>query len=253
MTKTEKTAGRKRITLPSEPMYLFAICLIALSVAMCAAADFGVSMIVAPTYILSLKFQFLTFGQWEYVFQAVMFIAFCILMKKFRFVYLFSFFSVLLYGLVLDLFRAVIPALNPSVTPPGEFAFWVRILLYVGGNLLVALAVAIFTQCYLFPQVYDFFVIGLTARYKIPFTRFKTIFDLSFLALGTALSLLLFQGFRGIGVGTLITAALNGFVIGLMTKGLLKIFVFRPLFPKLASYFRLDGPETDAPQKGENP
>lgn len=236
-------AGTRRlIPLPSEPMYLLAIVMIAFAVAMCAAADFGVSMIVAPAYVLSLKFTFLTFGQWEYVLQATLFIAFCILMRKFRPVYLFSFFSCVLYGLVLDFFRTVIPFLNPAVTPPGSMSWPARIALFAGGNLITAVAVAIFTASYLYPQVYDFFVIGLTTRYRLSFTRFKVIYDLSFLAVGIALSLILFHGFNGIGVGTVIIALLNGFVIGLFSKLLRRFFVFKPLFPKVAALFRLDGP-----------
>lgn len=247
--------GRKKITLPSEIMFFIAIYLMALSVSMCASADFGVSMIVAPAYIISLKFPFLTFGQWEYVFQGVLFVAFCVLMKKFRLAYLFSFLSVVVYGLVLDLFRAVIPVFNPAVFAPGTLPLWIRILLFASGTLVTAFAVALFRQTYLYPQVYDFFVIGLTARYRLPFTKFKTIFDMSFLALGVILSLALFQGFRGIGVGTLITAVLNGFLISIIFKWLDKRFVYKPLFPSFASHFRLDGPDDrnkPEKQKGEN-
>ncbi|MBP5230523.1 MAG: hypothetical protein ILO68_02230 [Clostridia bacterium] len=250
MNDTPLPSVRRTVPFPNEIAYLISICLMALSVSMCAAADFGVSMIVAPAYILSLKFPFLTFGQWEYVFQAVLFAVFCLLMRKFRFAYLFSFISVLFYGAVLDLFRAVIPAFNPAVTEPGAFPFWVRILLFAGGNLITAFAVAVFTRCYLYPQVYDFFVLGLTARYRLSFPKFKTIFDLSFLALGTVLSLVLFRGFRGIGVGTLITALLNGFVIGLFQRLLVKFFRFPPLFPKLMSFFRLDGPDSSGTSSG---
>ncbi|MBR2338785.1 MAG: hypothetical protein IKA63_04890, partial [Clostridia bacterium] len=59
----------KKITLPDEIVYLAATVLLALSVAMLTAADFGISMIVAPAYILSQKLGFLTFGQSEYVIQ----------------------------------------------------------------------------------------------------------------------------------------------------------------------------------------
>ena len=240
--RTHNNKNKKLLPLPSEPMYLLAIVLMAVSVSMCAAADFGVSMIVAPSYILSLRFTFLTFGQWEYVLQASLFIAFCILMRKFRPVYLFSFFSCILYGLVLDLFRAAVPLFNPAVTAPGSMSWPVRIALFVGGNLITTFAVAIFTASYLYPQVYDFFVIGLTARYRMNFTRFKTIYDLSFLAVGVALALILFRGFNGIGVGTVIIALLNGFLIGLFSKLLRRTVVFKPLFPKLAALFRLDSP-----------
>lgn len=52
----------KRIKLYNELTYLFALIFMALAVALTAAADFGVSMIVAPAYLLSLKVSFLTFG-----------------------------------------------------------------------------------------------------------------------------------------------------------------------------------------------
>ena len=40
-----------KIKIHSEVLYLFAIALLAFSVAMLTAADFGISMIVAPAYI----------------------------------------------------------------------------------------------------------------------------------------------------------------------------------------------------------
>ena len=73
----------KKLKLPSEIAYLLAVVLLAFSVAMLSAVDFGLSMIVAPAYVLSQKFTFLTFGQAEYVLQAILFVAFCIIVKKF--------------------------------------------------------------------------------------------------------------------------------------------------------------------------
>ena len=72
----------KRITLHGEFVYVAAILLLSLAVAMLSAANFGVSMIVAPAYIISQKLGVITFGQGEYLVQSLLFIAFCILMKK---------------------------------------------------------------------------------------------------------------------------------------------------------------------------
>lgn len=44
--------------------------------AMLAAADLGMSMVVAPAYIVSLKVKALTFGQAEYIVQGMLFILF---------------------------------------------------------------------------------------------------------------------------------------------------------------------------------
>lgn len=92
----------EKIKISSELTYLFAIVLLSLAVAMLSAADFGISMIVAPAYLLSLKIDVLSFGQAEYVIQAGVFIILCVVLKKFKFVYLFSFGTCLIYGLVLD-------------------------------------------------------------------------------------------------------------------------------------------------------
>lgn len=114
----EPAAGR--IRLYEEPVYLAALVMLSLAVAMTAAADFGVSMIVAPAYILSLKFPFLTFGRAEYIIQALLFAVFCILMRRVKPVYLFSFVTCVIYGFVLDAWRSVVPAFNPAVTAPGS-------------------------------------------------------------------------------------------------------------------------------------
>lgn len=60
----------RKLKIPSEVVYILAVALLSLAVAMLTAANFGVSMIVAPAYLLSLKVGILTFGQAEYVIQA---------------------------------------------------------------------------------------------------------------------------------------------------------------------------------------
>ena len=120
---------------------------------MLAAADFGVSMIVAPAYILSLKFTFFTFGQWDYIMQGVLFIVFCLAMKKFKFTYFVSFITCVIYGTILDMWRAVIPVLNPNITAPGSMGLMVRIVMFIAGELLTAFTVMLFFNTYIYPQV----------------------------------------------------------------------------------------------------
>ena len=229
----------KKLTLYSEPLYLFANVLLALSVAMTAAADFGVSMIVAPAYILHLKLGFLTFGQCEYLVQGVLFITFCILMKKVKAVYFSSFITCLFYGAILDLWRLVIPALNPAVTAPGSFSLPARLVLFGAGEILTAFSVALFFKIYLYPQVVDFFVKGVAQRFHLKLSRFKIVCDASMLLLSVTLSLVFFHGFRGIGWGTLALTATNGLIIALFSRLLDRTVEIRPLFPRFAEKFEL--------------
>ena len=89
MGKNVQTNEKHKIKLSSEATYVAAIILLSFAVAILSAADFGISMIVAPAYLLSLKTGVLTFGQAEYVIQAGLFVVLCVILRKFRFVYLF--------------------------------------------------------------------------------------------------------------------------------------------------------------------
>lgn len=82
---------RKKLCISSEVTYALAIILLALAVAMLTAADFGISMVVAPAYLLSLKVGVITFGQAEYIIQAGVFILLCLVIRKFKPIYLMSF------------------------------------------------------------------------------------------------------------------------------------------------------------------
>ncbi len=229
----------KKITLYSELAYVLAILILSFSVAMVSAADLGLSMIVAPAYILSQKLQFLTFGQCEYVVQAILFILFCILLKKVKLVYFVSFLNCIVYGAALDLWRIVIPMFNPEITEPGSMSMPVRIAFFVASALITAFSIALFFRVYLYPQVYDFFVKGITEHFKLNQTRFKTIFDLSCLTISVIMTLVFFKSFVGIGVGTIILAIVNGSLIGGFGKLIDKFFHIKPLFPKLAKRFEI--------------
>lgn len=229
---------KKKITCPSEVVYFAAIALLSLAVAILTAANFGVSMIVAPAYLFSLKTGVLTFGQSEYVIQAVLFIVFCIAMKGFKPIYLSSFVTCLLYGAVLDLWRKI-PLFNPDVTAPGSMVMWQRIIMFVVGVLLTSLSVALFFKTYLYPQVYDFFVKGVSGKYNIKLSKFKTCFDLTCLAVSVIMTFAFFGKITGIGWGTLVMALINGSLIGMFDKLYDRIFEFKPIIKKLAKLFEL--------------
>ena len=229
----------KQIKIPAELLYVLSILLLALSVAMITCTDFGISMIVAPAYILSQKIG-VTFGQSEYIVQGVLFVVFCIAMRRVKLVYFSSFLTGLFYGAVLDLWRVLIPHFNPAVTVPGALPLPLKIVYFVCGMTLTSLSIAMIFRVYLYPQVYDFFVKGLSERYHLNRTRFKQGFDVSCLLVSCAMTLLLFRKFVGVGFGTLIMTACNGFLIGFFDKWLEKHVAVAPLFPKLAKHFDLE-------------
>lgn len=229
----------KKITFYSELVYISALVLLSFAVSMISATDFGLSMIVSPAYILSLKFPVLTFGQAEYVVQGILFVLFCILLKKIRAVYFVSFGTGFVYGLMLDAWRLIIPHFNPEITAPGSLPLAIRIVYFILGMLLTSLSIAMCFRTYLYPQIYDFFVKGVSEKYSIDSGKFKTAYDFVFLIVSVVMSLLLFGKFVGVGIGTPVMAICNGFIITFFGKIMDKIFVYKPLFKKFSTYFEI--------------
>lgn len=227
----------KKIKIYSELVYIIALFGLPLAVSILAAADFGVSMIVAPAYIISLKFPVFTFGQWDYILQGLLFVAFCIAMKKFKIIYFVSFITCVIYGTILDMWRAVVPALNPEITPAGSMALWVRIVFFIVGELLTSFMVMLFLKSYIYPQVCDLFVKGIAQRYNLNQVKIKRIYDISYLMLSFALALILFKGFVGIKWGTVVIALATGVIMGCFGKIYDKFFETVPLFPRFEKLF----------------
>ncbi len=228
----------KKLTIHSETVYVLSIIILAFSVAMVASADFGLSMIVAPAYILSQKLGFITFGQAEYLIQGVLFISFLIAVRKFKPTYLFAFLTCVIYGLCLDLFR-LIPIFNPNVVAPGSMDLWLRIVFFIVGELLTAFSIALCFRTYLYPQVVDFFVVGITAHFKLNRGKFKIIVDVTFLVVSVVLSLCFFGKFVGIYYGTIVLTLINGPLISLFGNLIDRCFFIKPFFPKFATFFEI--------------
>ena len=214
----------------SELAYVFAIPVLALGAALMAEADFGVSMVVAPAYLLHLRLvklhSFFTFGTLEYLFQGVLLIVMCLILRRFRPAYLFSFVTAVLYGLTLDGCMWLCGFL------PWSSVVW-RLLGYVLGMLLCALGVSLMFHTYLAPEVYELFVKEIAAKFRLRITRVKTVYDVSSALTGVLLSFL-FLGlwrFEGVKAGPIVCALVNGLLIGLFSKLLDRTFTFYDRFP----------------------
>ena len=220
----------KRLRFPNELNNVLAMLIVPFAIAMMTKANLGLSMIAAPTYIISEKVSFLTYGQTEYIFQTVILIIMCIAVKKFKFTYLTSFLTGIIYGSVLDFFIWLISPIQAD-------AMWQRVIMFLAGMLLTSVGVALFMNTYLAPCAYDYFVRTVVQERKLDLRKFKIGFDIAFMVLSVALTLILFGKFVGITWGTLVIVVCNGNIIASLNKLLNKHFEYYNLFPKLAKYF----------------
>lgn len=227
----------KKTIISSEVVYVATTMATSLATAMLSAADFGISMVVAPSYIISLRVSGLTFGQTGYIIQGILLIVLFVILRKIKLLYLFSFVSGFLFGTALDLWRAMIPQLNPELYAPGEYLPGVRVLLFIAGFLLNAFGVTLYFKTYFYPQGYEFFVKKICIKYKFAIPKFKLFFDLSCLLISILTSMILFHRLEGIGTGTVIIAFLNGFMIGIYEKIAGRFVIIRPYFRRFAEKF----------------
>ena len=199
--------------------YVCGLVFLALGTALMEKANFGMSMVVAPAYILYLKlsriFPFVTFGMMEYTFQAFLLIVMGLALRRFRLSYLFSFVTAVIYGFTLDgcmLLAGFIP----------EGGFVLRAACYAAGMILCAAGVAFFFHTYIAPEAYELIVKELSAEWKVDIGKFKTGYDVTSCLISVILSFIFFGlwHFEGVKLGTILCALVNGSIIGWMSRSM---------------------------------
>lgn len=225
----------KKAIFYTELAYTFGIAGLALGTAFMEKADLGISMVVAPAYLLYLKlsesWSFVTFGMTEYTLQACLLLVMVLVLGKFKISYMFSFVTAIIYGFVLDGCMAMIAGF-------GTLPFMERIAFYVIGLILCALGVAFIFHTYISPEVYELFVKEISQKKRININHFKIRYDCCSCLIGIILSFLFFGifHFEGVKLGTIICAIINGRIIGYISNLMEKHLNFVDSLP-LRSYF----------------
>ncbi len=233
----------KRFEKSSELLWVFGILFVALGVAICSKADLGVSMIAAPAFVISEAVKpFISgfsVGVTEYIIQGVMLLILCVVVRKFDWRYLLGFAVAVIYGYTL----------NFCLWALGPVSFnevWLRYVMLIVGDIFVAFGVACFFRTYMPLQVYELFVAEIAYSFKLNINKTKSVFDIVLLVASLTLAFTLFgdittfdwskiasTSFHSIGIGTLITTAINSPLINMMGKLVDKFFGRDPMYPKL--------------------
>lgn len=227
---------KKKPVFYTEACYFFGILTLAIGASLLVKADFGVSVVVSPAYLLHLKLSeiwpFFTFGFAEYVVQGTLLLLLILLVQRFHWSYLFSFVTALFYGFVLDRVLSLL-----SHLPLEHLGF--RILFFLMGLFLCAIGVSFVLHTYLSPEVYELLIRELSARYTWKLGTVKTVYDCLSCLVAIALSFAFFGLFRfhGIGIGTVISALVNGTLISLVSRFLESHVELLPAFPTLQHLF----------------
>ena len=238
----------KKIEKSAELLWLFGIIFVALGVAICSKADLGVSMIAAPAFVvyeaIAHLWEGFSVGMTEYIIQGLMLFALCIVIGRFNWRYLLAFAVAVIYGYTLNFFLWLM----------GDVSFdavWLRWMMLLVGDVVTAFGVACFFRTYMPLQVYELFVAELAKRFSLDINRTKWCFDISLLAISIVLALSLFgdaasfdwatigyRSFHSIGLGTLVTTAINSPLIKAMGKIVDRFFGSEPRFAGLEAVLK---------------
>lgn len=223
-------------TFYTEIAYLLGLLILALGTAFMERADFGVSMVVAPAYLIHLKVSevlpFFSFGMAEYTLQAVVILAMILILRRIKLSYFFSFVTAVLYGLTLDGAMALI-----ALLPEGSFG--VKLGWFLIGMLLCSIGVSLLFHTYISPEAYELFVKEISSKLQKDIHKCKTAYDCVSCLIAILLSFLFFGfgHFEGVKLGTIFCALVNGSLIGRCTAWFEKRWDFQDGLP-FRKYFQ---------------
>jgi len=227
----------KKLSKMNEAAWLFGMIFCAMGVALCTKANFGLSMIAAPAYIIH-KFA-ISFFPWysqgtsEYIWQTVLLIIMCIIVKRFKPKYLLTFACAIIFGLAVDTSLYLLGGGAPYES------MIARIIAFAVGEIITTVAIALYFRTSLPLCVYELVVSEISQRYGHNIGKVKQANDIIMFAISVLLALLLNRSFDGIGIGTVVITVVNAPLISLFGKLLDKICDFSPRFPKLVDFAKI--------------
>ncbi len=211
----------------TELAYVLGLLALAIGASLMIKANFGLTMIVAPAFVIHAKlqsvFSWLSLGMVEYLWQGILLLVMMLIVRRAKLSYLFSFVTAVVFGFMLDgciYLTGLLPA------PMG-----LRVVYYLCGMLSCALGVALVFRTYISPEVHELLVKELASKFSVASHRVKMGYDCFCCAIAVILSLCFFGELVGVGWGTIVCALINGFVIGKISKLFDKLFTFVDILP----------------------
>ena len=196
--------------------WVLGIVLCCLGICFCTKAAFGLSMIAAPPYIIHCFFRdtlsWYTQGTSEYIWEAFLVVVTCLAVRKFKPKYLLSLLTAVVSGFIIDFWLWVFGG-------NGVYeSMVIRVIAFIGGSLLISLAIAFVFRTTLPPQVYELIVSEISDKYHIDKSKTKLFNDIIMLAITIILSRALTHSWTGVGIGTVIVTFINAPMIKLFGK-----------------------------------
>lgn len=222
---------KKKFGRWGELSFVFGTVLLALGTVLQAGANLGLGSAVAPAYVLSEAVGVIPPGTMCYIFQGALVLITFILLRRFKLEFVATFLSAVVFGLFVDLFTEICFVDFTELTILGRWG------LFALSSVISSLALAfLFNSCFP-PQAPEMFAKEVSHLLGWSVYKGKYVFDICFFLLSVALSLIFFGEVRVIGVGTFVSAAVNGPMIAFFGRLMERWLDFSPVFPRIAGLF----------------
>lgn len=207
----------KKETVKRYILFVISLFFIGLGVAFTKHAELGVSPISSVANVISIKFDFISFGNWLIISNCVLILGQIILLRRnFKPIQFLQIPLSFLFGYFTDFGLWLISGI------PND-KYFIRILLVVCGIIVLGFGIALSVIADVILNSGEAFVKALAVVTKKDFGTVKIIFDVSWVLFSIVLSLLLFDGkLFGTREGTILSAVF----VGVTVK------IFRPVLQK---------------------
>ena len=196
--------------------YLIGILIVAFGMALYAKSAMGTAVMSSLAYVLSGKMTLFSFGVWTYMVQGLVMLTMIIIIRRVQMDYLFSFASSVVVGYLIDFFLYCFRDIPVS-------ALHMRIFIYIAAYVILTIGVGALMLTRLPIPPFDLFLREVSRHKNTSIQAVKLRLDIIVLTVSFALSIAMYGGLEGIGIGTFIAAITNGPTIQWMNKRWVRI------------------------------
>ncbi|MGV3226329.1 YczE/YyaS/YitT family protein [[Pasteurella] aerogenes] len=199
--------------------FFVGICVSALGIVLVTKADLGTSQISSVPYVLSLAFDWLTFGQATFVMNLIFLIMQMVLLKNpLKMSLILQIPVSILFSYFIDLQMQMFSSLTLDTLAMQ----WVVLLL---GCVILGLGISLEIAPNIVAVPGDAVVNVIATVKRLRFGKVKVILDVTLVAIALVLSFFYFGDIKGIGAGTLVSALLVGRIVMFFNRRLRNVYL----------------------------
>lgn len=201
----------------SYSMFFISLLGTSLGITLVTKSNLGTTAIASIPYVLSLALK-PSFGIFTFIVNSTFFLLQILILKKdFPKIQYLQLIVLPVLGVFIDLWMSLFGFLNP-------INFISKIAVSIIGCLVLAISISLQLKANVVINPAEGIVNTLAYKAKTEFGKIKSYFDIFLIVIAAILSFILMGKIKGIGLSTLITAGLVGFLVRLIARIEKKVF-----------------------------